>query len=84
MGANRVIRYYRNDQAPIWIEETKVNDIQENTLVEGADGWSISSNWSDPIKERYLEYGEEISDAELMERYKDEVIYKLFKNNDNS
>lgn len=82
IGANLATRYYRNDQAPIWIEETKVNDIQENTLVEGADGWSISSNWSDPIKEEYLEYGEEISDAELMERYKDEVIYKLFKDND--
>lgn len=82
MGANRVTRYYRNDQAPIWINENMLKEIQENTLVEGADGWSISPSWSDPIKERYLEYEEEISDAELMEMYKDEVIYKLFKDND--
>lgn len=82
IGANRVIRYYRNDQTPIWINEYLLKEIQENTLIEGVDGWSISANWSDPVKEYYLEYGEEISDAELMERYKEEIIYKLFKEND--
>ena len=81
-GANRVTRYYRNNQVPIWINESVLKDIQGNTLVEGADGWSISASWSDPIKESYVEYGEEISDAELMEMYKDEIIYRLFKNDD--
>lgn len=82
MGANRVTRYFQNNQAPIWINESILKEIQENTLIEGAEGWSISSSWSDPVKEPYIEEGEDISDAELMERYKDEVIYKLFKNND--
>lgn len=81
-GANRITRFFRNNQAPIWIEEKTLNDIQEKTLVESADGWSISASWSNPIKEPYIENGDEISDAELMEIYKNEIIYQLFKNND--
>lgn len=77
-----VTRYYPSNQELVWVNLNLLEEMQTKMLVNVANGWRISSNWSDPIIEERLEAGEEISDAELMEIFKEEVIYQLFKKND--
>ncbi len=84
-GANgRVTRIYPQSQDLVWVDLNLLADIQNSMMVGDQTGWGISPLWSAPIKEAYAEDGEEISDAELIEMFKDEVIYKLFKKDDQS
>ena len=79
-----VTRIYPQNKDLVWVDLNLLADIQNNMMVGDQTGWGISPLWSASIKEDYAAYGEVISDAELIEMFKEEVINRLFKKNDMS